>query len=204
MEDSIQLSLSFDTVEVDAVRGQSGLIHSSQLMFDVHEDHSSGVPTCEVPQDVIPPDDSLVVPSSCCCQASRVHGTVQTVSTAQLNFCQRVVNKHTIIDSHSASCSSEPLEMSFVPTRIITLGILPGFISSTIRYNWAIVAPPKAITVVTHEVLKFDSTLTKLSPSIRCDVPSGGCCRFNAGLQVARLKQALGSVSGTPVKLYFN
>ena len=126
------------------------------------------------------------------------------ISTVQLNFCQRVVNKHTVIDSHSASCSSEPLEMSFVPTRIITLGILPGFISSTIRYNWAIVAPPKAITVVTHEVLKFDSTLTKLSPSIRCDVPSGGCCRFTAGLQVARLNQALGSVSGTPVKLYFN
>ena len=121
-------------------------------------------------------------------------GTVQTVSTAQLNFCQRVVNKHTIIDS----CSSEPLEMSFVPTRIITLGILPGFINSTIRYIWAIVAPPKAITVVTQEVLKFDSTLTKLSPSIRCDVPSGGCCRFTAGFQVARLKQALGSVSGTP------
>ena len=94
-------------------------------------------------------------------------GTVQTVSTAQLNFCQRVVNKHTIIDSHSASCSSEPLEMSFVPTKIITLGIFPGFISSTIRYKWAIVAPPKAITVVTHEVLKFDSTLTKLSPNIR-------------------------------------
>ena len=131
-------------------------------------------------------------------------GTVQTVSTAQLNICQRVLNKHTIIDSHSASCSSEPLEMSFVPTRVITLGILPGFISSTIRYNWAIVAPPKTITVVTHEVLKFDSTLTKLSPSIRCDVPSGGCCRFTAGLQVARLKQALGSVSGTRVKLYFS
>ena len=63
-------------------------------------------------------------------------GTVQTVSTAQLNFCQRVVNKHTIIDSHCASCSSDPLEISFVPTNIITLGILPGFISSTIRYNW--------------------------------------------------------------------
>ena len=95
--------------------------------------------------------------------------------------------------------------MLFVPTRIITLGILPGFISSTIRYNWSIVAPPKAITVVTQEVLKFESTLTKLSPSIRCDVPSGGCCRFTAGFQVARLKQALGSVSaGTPVKLYLN
>ena len=94
-------------------------------------------------------------------------GTVQTVSTAQLNFCQRVVNKHTIIASHSASCSSDPLEMSFVPTKIITLGIFPGFISSTMRYNWAIVAPPKAITVVTPEVLKFDSTLTKLSPNIR-------------------------------------
>ena len=64
LEHPIQLSVSFDTVEVNAVRGQSGLIHSSQLMFDVHEDHSSGVSTCEVPQDVIPPDDSLVVPSS--------------------------------------------------------------------------------------------------------------------------------------------
>ena len=94
--------------------------------------------------------------------------------------------------------------MLFVPTRIITWGILLEFISSTIRYNWAIVAPPKAITVVTQEVLKFESSLTKLSPSIRCDVPSGGCYRFTAGFQVARLKQALGSVSGTPVKLYLN
>ena len=34
---------------IDAVRGQPGLIHSSQLMFDVHEDHSSGIPTCEIP-----------------------------------------------------------------------------------------------------------------------------------------------------------
>ena len=54
-----------------------------------------------------------------------------------------------------------------------------------------------------HQVLKFWSILTKLSPSIRCDVPSGGCCRFTAGLQVDRLKQARGSVSGTPVKLLF-
>ena len=84
------------------------------------------------------------------------------------------------------------------------LGILPGFISSTIRNSWAIVAPPKAITVVIQEVLKFWSTLTKLSPSIRCDVPSGGCCRFTAGLRVDRLEQARESVSGTPVKLYFN
>ena len=131
-------------------------------------------------------------------------GTVQTVSTAQLNFCQRVVNKHTIIDSHSTSSSSELLEMLFVPARIITLGILPGFIKSIIRNNWAMVAPPKTITVVTQEVLKFESTLTKLSSSIRCDVPSGGCYRFTAGFQVARLKQALVSASGTPVKLYFN
>ena len=131
-------------------------------------------------------------------------GTVQTVSTAQLNFCQRVVNKNTIIDSHSASSSSELLEMLFVPTKIITLGILPGFINFTIRNNWAMVAPPKAITVVTQEVLKFDSTLTKLSPSIRCDVRSGGCCRFTAGFQVAQLKQALESASGSRVKLYFN
>ena len=131
-------------------------------------------------------------------------GTVQTVSTAQLNFCQRVVNKHTTIDYHSGSSSSELLKMLFVPTRIITIGILPGFINSNIRNNWAMVAPPKAITVVTQEVLKFESTLTKLSPSIRCDVPSGGCCRFTAGFQVARLKQALESASRTPVKLYFN
>ena len=41
---------------------------------------------------------------------------VQTVSTEQLNFCQRVVNRHTIIDSHSASSSSELLEMLLVPT----------------------------------------------------------------------------------------
>ena len=189
---------------MDAVRGQSGLIHSSQLMFDVHEDHSSVIPTCEIPQDIIPPDHSTLCLLPAAVKLLVFIGKVQTVSTAQLNFYQRAVNKHTIIDSHSASCSSEPLEMLFVPTRIITLGILPGFISSTIRYNWAIVAPPKAITVVTQEVLKFESTMTKLSPSIRCDVPSGGCCRFTAGFEVAQLKQALGSVSGTPVKLYLN
>ena len=39
LEDSIQPSLSFDTVEVDAICGQSGLIHGSQFMFNVHEDH---------------------------------------------------------------------------------------------------------------------------------------------------------------------
>ena len=129
---------------------------------------------------------------------------MQTVSTAQLNLCQRLVNRHTIIVSHCAYSSSELLDTLFVPTRIITLGILPGFISSTIQNSWAIVAPPKVITAVIQEVLKFWSALTKLSPSIRCDVPSGGCCRFTAGLQVDRLKQALASVSGTPVKLYFN
>ena len=126
-------------------------------------------------------------------------GRVQTVSTAHLNFCQRVVNRHTIIDSHCASSSSEPLDTLFVPIRIIMLRILPGFISSTIRNSWAIVAPPKAITVVIQEVLMFWSILTKPSPSIRCDVPSGGCCRFTAGLQVDRLKQARRSVSGIPV-----
>ena len=94
--------------------------------------------------------------------------------------------------------------MLFVPTRIITLGILPGFISSTIRNNWAIVTPPNAITVVIQEVLQFWRTLTKLSPSIRCDVPIGGCCMFTTGFQVHRLKQAFESVSGTPVKLCFN
>ena len=115
-----------------------------------------------------------------------------------------MVNRHTIIDSHSASSSSEPLDTLFVPIRIIMLGILPGFISSTIGNSWAIVAPPKAITVVIQEVLKFWSTLTKLPPSIRCDVQSGGCCRFTACFKVDRLKQARESVSGTPVKLYFN
>ena len=97
-------------------------------------------------------------------------GTVQTVSTAHLNFCQRVVNRHTIIDSHCAFSSSEPLDTLFVPIRIIMLGILPEFISSTIQNSWAIVAPPKAITVVIQKVLRFWSTLTKLSPSIGCDV----------------------------------
>ena len=81
------------------------------------------------------------------------------------------------------------------------LGVLPGFISSIVRNSWAIVVPPKAITVVIQEVLKFWSTLTKLSPSIRCDVPSGGCCRFTGGLQMDRLKQARELVSGTHLKL---
>ena len=131
-------------------------------------------------------------------------GTVQTVSTAHLNLCQRVVVRHTIIDSDCASSSSEPLDTLFFPIRIIILDILSGFISSPIRNSWAIVASPKPITVVIQEVLKFWSTLTKLSPIIRCDVPSGSCCRFTAGLQVNRLKQARRSVSGTPEKLYFN
>ena len=122
-------------------------------------------------------------------------GTAQTVSTAHLNLCQRVVNRHTIIDSHCASLSSEPLDTVFVPIRIIIIGILPGFISSTIQNSWAIVSPPKAITVVIQENLRFWSTLNKLSPSIRCDVPSGGCCRFTAGLQADRLKQARESMS---------
>ena len=124
-------------------------------------------------------------------------------SVPHLNFCQRVVNRHTIIDSPCASSSSEPLDTLFVPIRINMLGILPGFISSTIRNSWFIVAPPKAITVVIQEVLRFLIILTKLSPSIRCNVPSGGCCWFSNGLQVDRLKQARGSVSGTPVKLFF-
>ena len=129
-------------------------------------------------------------------------GTVQTVSTAHLNFCQRVVNRHTIIDSHCASSSSEPLDTLFVPIRIIMLGILPEFISSTIQNSWAIVAPPKAITVVIQKVLRFWSTLTKLSPSIGRDV-HWRLLQVTAGLQVDRLKQARGSVSGTPLKLFF-
>ena len=91
--------------------------------------------------------------------------TVQMVGTTHLNFCQRVVNRHTIIDSYFAFSSSEPLDRLFVPIRIIMSEILPGFISSTIRNSWAIVAAPKAITVVIQEVLRFWSTLTKLSPS---------------------------------------
>ena len=86
--------------------------------------------------------------SSCRCQRIR----------AQLNLWQRVVNRHTIIDSHCASSSSEPLDTLFVPIGIIMQGIFPGLISSTIRNSWAIVAPPKAITVVIEEVLKFWST----------------------------------------------
>ena len=128
----------------------------------------------------------LITPSLCLLSADVsvlvFIGTVQTVSTAHLNFCQRVVNRHTIIDSHCASSSSEPLDTLFVPTRIHMSAILPAFFSSTIRYSWAIVAPPKAITVVIQEVLRFWRTLTKLSPSIKCDVPSGGCCMFIAGL----------------------
>ena len=83
------------------------------------------------------------------------------------------------------------------------LGILPGLISPTIRCRWAIVAPPEANTVVIREVLRFWRTLTKLSPSIKCDVPSGGCCVFIAGRDVDRLKQTRGSFSGTPVNLFF-
>ena len=150
----------------------------------------------------------LMTPSLCLLPADAnvfvLIGTVQTLSTAHLNFSQRVVNRHTVIDSHCASSSSEPLDTLFVPIRIIMLGVLPGFISSTIRNSWAIVAPPKAITVVIQEVFRFWSNLTKLSPRIKCDVPSGGCRRFTAGLQVDRLKQARGSVSGTTVKLFFN
>ena len=113
----------------------------------------------------------LMTPSLCLLHADVnvlvLIGTVQTVSTAQLNFCQRVVNRHTIIDSHFLSFSSEPLDTLFVPIRIIMLGIFPGFISSTIRYSWAIVTPPKPITVVIQVVLRFWRTLTKLPPSIK-------------------------------------
>ena len=121
-------------------------------------------------------------------------GIVQTVSTAHFNFCYRVVNRHSIIDSHCASSLSQLLDTLFVPIRIIMSGILRGFINSTIRYSWAIVAPPKAITVVIHEDLKFCRTLTRLSHKIKCDVPSGGCCLFIAGLHVDRLKHARISV----------
>ena len=147
----------------------------------------------------------LMTPSLCLLPVDvfKLVGTVQTASNAQLNFCQRVVNRHTIIVSHCASSSSEPLDTLFVPIRIIMLGNLPVFVRSTIQNSWAIVAPPKAITVVIQEVLRLWSILTKLSHSIRCDVPSGGCCRFTARLQVDRVKQARGSVSGTPVKLFF-
>ena len=98
-------------------------------------------------------------------------GTVWTVSTTHLNFCQRLMNRHTIIDSHCASSSSEPLDTLFVPIRIIMLENLLGFISSTIRYRWAVVAPPKVITVVIQDVLKFWRTLTKLSPMYQMGCP---------------------------------
>ena len=45
----VQSSLSFYVIEVDAVRSQPGLIHSSQIIFVVQKDHPSGVPTCEIP-----------------------------------------------------------------------------------------------------------------------------------------------------------
>ena len=141
---------------------------------------------------LVPVDDSVLV----------LIGMVQTDSIAHSIFCHSVVNRHTIIKSHRASSSSALLETLYVPIRIIMSGILPGFIKSTIYNNWAIVAPPKTITVVIHEVLKFCRTLTRLSVNIKCDVPSGGCCKFLAGLHVDRLKHARLSVCGTPVKLF--
>ena len=155
-------------------------------MFNIHKDHPPSVLTRQVPYYIVPPDDSLIMSFFFLSLSTFfvLMVTVQTVSTAHMSLCQRVVKSHTIIDSHSSSCSSEPLDTLFVPIKIIILGILPGFISSTIRNSWAIVAPPKAITVVIQEVLKFWSTLTKLSPSIRCHVHSGGCYRFTAGFQV--------------------
>ena len=154
---------------MDSIGGKSGLIHSSEFVFNIHEDHPSSITTRQISQYVVPPDGSFVMPPSCLYQRSpaQIIGTVQTNSTAHLNSGQRVVNGHTIIDSHCASSSSEPLDTLFVPIRIIMLGILPGFIRSTIRYIWAIVAPPKVITVVIQEVLRFRRTLTKLSPSIK-------------------------------------
>ena len=89
-----------------------------------------------------------------------------------------------------------------MPIKIILSGILSGFIISTIRYNWAIVAPPKAITLVIYEVFKFCKSLTRLSPKTKRDVASGGCCMFIAGLLVDQLKHARMSLSGTPLKLF--
>ena len=87
-----------------------------------------------------------------------------------------------------------------MPIRIIMSTIIPGFISSTIRYNLANVAPANAITVVIHEVLS--KTLARLASNIKCGVPRGGCWMFFAGLYVDRLKHARISVSGTTVKLF--
>ena len=68
LEHSVQPSLSFYAIKVNAVSGQPGLIHSPQLVFDIHKDHPSGILTCKIPQDVVPPDHSFVVSSPCCSQ----------------------------------------------------------------------------------------------------------------------------------------
>ena len=126
--------------------------------------------------------------------------TVQTISTTHLHFCQRVENRQTIIYSQCASSSSEPLDTLFVPIRIIMLEILHGFISSTIRNSWAVVAPPKAITVVIQDILRFWRTSIT---QYQMRYPKRRLLHVIAGLQVDRLKQARGSTSGAPVNLFF-
>ena len=120
---SVQPSLSFYAIKVDAVSSQPGLIHSPQLMFDIHKNHPPAFRLRMLFHLITP---SLYLLSAAVNFLVFIGTAVQTVSTAQMNFCQRVVNKHTIIDSHSASSSFELLEMLFVPTRIITLGIPLG------------------------------------------------------------------------------
>ena len=70
---TVQPSLSFYAIKVNAVSGQPGLIHSPQLVFDIHKDHPSGILTCKIPQDVVSPDHSFVVSSPCCSQCP--HGS---------------------------------------------------------------------------------------------------------------------------------
>ena len=69
----VQPSLSLDAVKVDAVSSQSGLIHSSQLMLNIHKDHPSGIPTCKIPQDVVPPDYSFIMSPPCRSQHLGAH-----------------------------------------------------------------------------------------------------------------------------------
>ena len=48
-------------------------IHSSQLVFNVHNDHPSSIPTRQISQYVVPINDSFIM-SSCRCQRFRAHG----------------------------------------------------------------------------------------------------------------------------------
>ena len=82
--------------------------------------------------------------------------------------------------------------MLLVPTKHITSAIFPGFISSTVRYNWTDVAPPNANTFAIHDVLIFCKTLTMVTPTIKWgEVPKSACCIVSAWLRTESLKHAL-------------